>query len=209
MDGKITTVVFDFGKVLLEYDWKKLALRVTGSEEEASEFLKMVFKDGKWRKIDKGQWSFKDFMDKNYEEFPQWADKLERFFNEMPSVFSPLEYAKDWIVDLKNRGYNVLYISNYSDELITKTLDCLYFVPLLNGGIISAREKLIKPEPEIYELLCRRFEVSPQECVFIDDMPDNITGAENVGMSGILFKNYEQARADLDDLLRIRGIENN
>lgn len=209
MDGKITTVVFDFGKVLLEYDWKKLALRVTGSEEEASEFLKMVFKDGKWRKIDKGQWSFKDFMDKNYEEFPQWADKLERFFNEMPSVFSPLEYAKDWIVDLKNRGYKVLYISNYSDELITKTLDCLYFVPLLNGGIISAREKLIKPEPEIYELLCRRFEVSPQECVFIDDMPDNITGAENVGMSGILFKNYEQARADLDDLLRIRGIENN
>ena len=67
--------------------------------------------------------------------------------------------------------------------------------------MISGEEKVLKPNAEIYEILLRRFNIKPEESVFIDDNVNNIKGGENVGIQGIIFKDAEQLRADLEKLL--------
>jgi len=62
-------------------------------------------------------------------------------------------------------------------------------------------EKVIKPDPRLYRILLDRYGLKAEECVFIDDNPANVAGAEAVGIKGILFKNAEQLRAELEAVL--------
>ena len=61
--------------------------------------------------------------------------------------------------------------------------------------------KIIKPDPEMYELLLRTYDLKAEECVFIDDRPGNIEGAKNAGLHGIVFESYEKTSRELDELL--------
>lgn len=66
---------------------------------------------------------------------------------------------------------------------------------------MSYRERMIKPDREIYELLCNRFNINPSEAVFLDDNAANVKGAEEFGLHAIRFKNYEQAKEELERYL--------
>ena len=65
--------------------------------------------------------------------------------------------------------------------------------------------KCIKPEVEIYKLLLDRYHFVPQECVFIDDRPENIEAAEKLGITGIQFQNQQQAKRRLLELGVVSG----
>ena len=67
----------------------------------------------------------------------------------------------------------------------------------MDGGILSYQEKIIKPMPEIYQLLIDRYSLVPEECVFMDDTPANLTGAEKFGIHTIHFQDREQAIEEL------------
>ena len=73
------------------------------------------------------------------------------------------------------------------------------------GAIFSYQVKCIKPEAEIYQLLLDRYHLVPQECVFIDDRPENIEAAEKLGITGIQFQNQEQAKSRLLELGVVSG----
>ena len=66
--------------------------------------------------------------------------------------------------------------------------------------VISGEVGLRKPEPEIYELTCDRLGLQPTECVFVDDIPDNVEGARAVGITAIQHFSYEQTAAELERL---------
>ena len=63
--------------------------------------------------------------------------------------------------------------------------------------------KLVKPDREIYEYLLKKYDLEAQECVFLDDRLENVEGARKVGMKGILFENYEQAWAELEEMISL------
>jgi HAD superfamily hydrolase (TIGR01509 family) len=71
---------------------------------------------------------------------------------------------------------------------------------LFRGIVVSGEEKLIKPEPEIYRLLCSRYGVAAEACVFVDDSLKNVEGARAAGMHGLLFMSPEQLRVELRGL---------
>jgi HAD superfamily hydrolase (TIGR01509 family) len=64
--------------------------------------------------------------------------------------------------------------------------------------VISAVEKMVKPEPDIYRLLMERYGLVAEECIFLDDRADNIETARQLGMAGIVFQDYEQAKKELE-----------
>ncbi|MDE5718684.1 MAG: HAD-IA family hydrolase [Lachnospiraceae bacterium] len=76
----------------------------------------------------------------------------------------------------------------------------LDFLPHMDGGILSYEDKVIKPMPEIYQLLIDRYGLTPEECVFLDDTQRNLDGAEKFGIHTILFKNQAQAIEELERL---------
>jgi len=90
------------------------------------------------------------------------------------------------IPELKKMGKKLYVISNYGMETFAATEK--QFPELFSqfdGMVISAREKLIKPDLRIYQLLCERYQLNPAECVFIDDQPANVQGAIDAGFQAI------------------------
>ena len=81
--------------------------------------------------------------------------------------------------------------------------DALEFLEYVDGGILSYRDGVIKPDPAIYRLLLDRYSLNPEECVFLDDIQKNLDAAKAFGIHTILFRSMEQAREEL----RALGVE--
>jgi HAD superfamily hydrolase (TIGR01509 family) len=71
----------------------------------------------------------------------------------------------------------------------------------MDGEIISFREHLLKPERQIYQLICDSFDIVPGEAVFLDDNIANVEAARDFGLNAIHFANYKQGKAELEKLL--------
>ncbi len=119
-----------------------------------------------------------------------WHDALAHSYVVHNDVFA---LAKN----LKELGYKIALLSN------TEPPGKLFFEERNYGFdemIFSCAEQLQKPDPAIYQAALRQLDVQPEEAVFIDDKPENVEGAQKVGIHGILFKNFEQLVEDLRKL---------
>ena len=94
----------------------------------------------------------------------------------------------------------MLVLSNYSDKAFKECWNALDFLPYVDGGILSFKDKLIKPDPAIYHLILDRYHLKAQECVFIDDTQANVDGARAVGIHALRFENQAQAKEELKKL---------
>ena len=74
------------------------------------------------------------------------------------------------------------------------------FLDYVDGGILSYRENLIKPDPAIYQLLMERYDLNPEESIFIDDTPQNVEAARKLGIHGIEFHTREQVLQEMAEL---------
>ena len=104
------------------------------------------------------------------------------------------------LIKLKEAGYGVYYLSNFFQKAEEDCEERMGFLELTDGGILSYKDKVTKPDKQIYELLLDRYGLKAEECVFLDDTKKNIDGAGTVGIKGILFKNRAQAVEELQKL---------
>ena len=105
--------------------------------------------------------------------------------------------------EYKERGYNIYYLSNMTVE----TFKCLrektdFFEKTCIGGIVSAYEKMIKPNEEIYKLLLNRFNLKAEECLFIDDNLDNVNAAIKLGINSFQLKNMNDMSFELKNIIK-------
>ena len=96
----------------------------------------------------------------------------------MPGMTKLLEELKRG-----DTAYTFFQTPRFVSEYWPRVAASQYF----DGTLISADVKLVKPQPEIYSLLCQSFGLSASECFMIDDVPQNIEGAFEAGMSGFVF----------------------
>ena len=68
--------------------------------------------------------------------------------------------------------------------------------------MVSYRVKEIKPEISIYERLIRMYDIVPQNAIFIDDLERNIEAARSLGINGVVFKSYEDASRQVEEICR-------
>jgi putative hydrolase of the HAD superfamily len=73
--------------------------------------------------------------------------------------------------------------------------------PVVDCYIISAEEKMMKPDPAFFQLACERLGVKPQEMVFVDDFIRNVNGARAVGIEAYHFKNTPELLSELKKVL--------
>ena len=126
--------------------------------------------------------------------------ELYQAFTSIAGIVTPRAYAIPWLQELKAKGYHVYYLSNFSHKAEVECADALNFLPEMEGGILSYKEHLIKPEPEIYQLLLKRYGLKAEESVFLDDTLKNVEAAEEQGIHGIHFLTKEQAEKELRKL---------
>ena len=128
---------------------------------------------------------------------PEIEKELLEAYGNIHGMVTPRAYAIPWVQELKGKGYKVFYLSNFSRKAEVECNDSLSFMPYMDGGILSYKEHSIKPEPAIYELILKRYNLVADECVFLDDLPENIEAGEKLGIHGIVFKTKEQAEEEL------------
>lgn len=199
----IKNVVFDIGNVLVDFRWRELMGDLNISKETQDRFEKSVFGSAWWETLDHGTLDEEEAIRKLREDNKEFLEAFDNVWNNRDKLVAPFDYSVTWIKDLKQRGYKVYLLSNYPMNLfsIHESNGSFPFLPYVDGKVISAFERKIKPDADIYECLLERYGLKAEECVFLDDRLENVEGAKAVGMNGIQFKSYEQAIQELGKLL--------
>ena len=200
----ITTVIFDIGRVLVFYDWRKFLLEDLGDPEKVELLYDAFFGHGIWDEIDRDVLPEDELVRRFAVYAPGYEEYIRSFIRTFAVKFQQRPYAKDWIRRLKERGLKVYFLSNYSQQAINVNHEVLDFIPLMDGGVFSCHAKLIKPDPAIYRTICEKYGLIPAQCLFVDDKKVNTDAAEDFGMKGLVFRNYEEACAQMEELLADR-----
>ncbi len=198
----IKTVVFDVGCVLIGFPWDEYVASLFDSVRVQNIVTACTFRCPYWKELDRGVMTFEDIIAKMVEQSPRYEAEIREAVERVGECTKKLDYVIPWIDDLKSRGYQVLFLSNYSDYVKSKSKHALDFIEHMDGGVYSYTVKSIKPEDKIFWELFKQYNLDPQECVFIDDIQANLDTANKFGMTTILFKNFLQASSDLEEILK-------
>ena len=132
---------------------------------------------------------------------PDLRDEIHEAFDRVGECVKKLDWVIPYMESLKARGYSLYYLSNMSEHVINSNKEAFAFTDHMDGGVFSCDVRQIKPDQDIYKTLFTKYDLVPEECVFIDDHSENTDVAEELGMKGLVFVSREQMQADLDSLL--------
>lgn len=196
----ITTIIFDIGNVLADFTWEAHYRSFGYSEEIFERLANATVKSPLWNEYDRGAMSDEELLRGFIKNDPGIEKEIREALRDVGPMVIRNDYAIPWIQELQGRGYRCLYLSNFSKKSHKECAASLDFIPYMDGGILSYEEKIIKPMPEIYQLLIDRYGLKPEECVFLDDTKRNLDAAEEFGIHTIHFKSQAQAIEELRKL---------
>lgn len=196
----IKTVVFDVGKVLVDFDWQGLMDALGFSAEVCQKVADATVLSELWNEFDRSRMSDDEILDGFLAKAPDYKAEVLKFWDNMGNSIKQYGYAHSWIRSLKEKGYQVYLLSNYSRRMYSQSIEELSFVEEVDGAIFSYEVCATKPELEIYESLLKKYQLDPTECVFLDDNRSNIIAANQLGMATIHFHTKAQAEEELRSL---------
>ena len=197
----IKTVIFDVGNVLTEFGWKEFIRSFGYSEQICKRVGDATIESPYWKEYDRGVMQNDDIVNSFVSLDKGVENEIRETMADFRGILKPAEYAVSWIKELKSRGLQVLFLSNFSERAFNECKDALGFLDHVDGGIFSYTVNLIKPDPEIYKCLLDKYDLIPSECVFIDDLAENISAAADLGIKTILFTDKDSASLELESLL--------
>jgi epoxide hydrolase-like predicted phosphatase len=197
----IKNIVFDVGGVIIKGDLYHYLNKHFKSREDFDVFMKTVNHRQMSHIWDIGERPFSDVVKERIQQFPQYKDVLQDYDdNWIDVIIGEIKETVEIIKTLKKNGYKLYILSNFAkvkfDILIAKYSFSKYF----DGIIISSEVKAVKPNADIYEILFSKFNLNPQECVFLDDLIENVEGAKKRGMQATQFTTPQEAAKFLKSL---------
>lgn len=197
----IKNLIFDFGKVLVDYDFGAFFRSYIADPKRLAAFTPVLYNEELQQMLDREARPFDEIMEEIIERHKEFEPEI-RYFNDHYAEIVTHEVAgmRELLTRLKAEGYKLYGLTNWCSKVHT-TIAQFDIFKLLDGYVISSEEHAIKPEPAIYECLFSRFGLHPEECIFTDDRAENIEGGRQMGMEGIVFHNAQQYERDLRTLL--------
>ncbi len=194
---KITTVVFDVGKVLFEWDLRYLFAKLI-ADKDALEFFVTHVVTPEWHfQHDAGR-ALDDMVAERIAEFPEYATLIAAYvprFNE--TIPGPVTGSLEIVQELAESGVPLFAITNFGAELWEGFRPTQQIFDLFQDIIVSGVEKLAKPDPAIYALALQRFGIKPGQAIFIDDNHANVISARETGFAAHHFRDAASLRAEL------------
>lgn len=177
-------VIFDFGGVVCTFNQGAILDDFCTGEAHAR-LKPVLFRS--WQALDEGTADYEEYVAETL-KLLDGEDKqiARRFFREWHRSMRPIPGVWALIGELKARGYGVYLLSNAS-TWFAGHLDDYPILRLFDGRLISAPEKMAKPEERIYCLALERFGLNAAETLFVDDRAENTEAAERVGIAGYVF----------------------
>ncbi len=198
----IQNIIFDIGEVLVDFRYRELFASHGYDADMIERLTKATILNPVWKEFDLGNLSVEEVTDSFISSDPEISDDIRLVLQNLHDIVAIRPFSIPWVKELKAQNLKVYFLSNYFHKLESENPEALAFRDYMDGGVFSYQIHKIKPDAEIYLYLLDKFGLKAEECVFFDDRAENVNAANALGIHGIVFQSYEQARAELEALLR-------
>ncbi|MCJ8322292.1 MAG: HAD family phosphatase [Rhizobiales bacterium] len=185
-------LIFDLGSVLVEWNPKKMIAEFDISAEQKILITKELFDHADWLALDKGTKTEKAVITAVANRTGMSVQLIGKLLIDTRETHTEIKPTSALLPKLKANGHNLYCLSNMSHETFDY-LKSFEFFKYFDDIIISAHIQMIKPDVEIFNYMLKKFDISAQDSIFIDDKLENIQAAQSVGIKGILFDQSDVA----------------
>jgi 2-haloacid dehalogenase len=182
----LTTVVFDLGGVLIDWDPRHLYRQLFDDSDEMESFLAEVT-TAEWNQHQDAGRPWAEAIEMLVAEYPERRELIEAFHRRWPEM----------LAELRDASARLLALSNWSAEMFPIALEQFDFLAWFEGIVISGEVGVNKPDRRIFEHLAERFGIEPEAAVFVDDSVANIAAATDLGYRAIQFTDATALRQAL------------
>ena len=189
------TLIFDFGGVLVDWNPHYVFDSYFNDKEKCDYFIKNICNTEWNSQMDAGK-PFAVAVAERSAEYPEWAPEIEYYWTHWRQMLdAAIPGMYELVKELKDKGYRIYGLTNWSSETFYTICDDFPVFSLLDGKVVSGDEKVIKPDPKIFNILLERFSLCPKDCIFIDDNMTNVNAAKALGIGGVQFESESQLRS--------------
>ena len=200
-----TTVTFDLGGVLIDWNPRYLYQKLFDDEAEMERFLAEVTTQ-EWNAAQDAGRPWSEAVEVLSAKFPDHRDLIDAYHTRWPEMLGEAIHGTVAILDeLRARGVRLYALSNWSAETFPVALERYPFLGWFDGIVISGEVGAAKPDVRIFQELIDRHEIEPSETVFVDDNEPNVTAAAAMGFIALRFHDAERLREDLEGLGLLEG----
>ena len=199
----IKNVVFDFGQVMVRFEPSYMVGRYVDDKDDAALLEEVVFDRLYWDKLDSGDISDDEVVSACRERLPERLWQVaERIYFDWIFNLPEIDGMRELVRYIKRQyGVRVLLLSNIS-TYFAEHADEIDVLREFEACVFSAVIGKVKPGADIFEYVCQKYGMLAEETVFVDDNPNNIKGAQSVGITGYLFDgDADKLKAYLDGVL--------
>ena len=193
-------IILDMGNVLLEWNKDKILQGVSELKKDYLILDKTIFQSGLWERLDLGAMTREELVLKVESMIGStYQKKVEEVIWNWPSYIDIYREVFPVLSELKKKGDRIFVLSNTSKvfyDLLDEQLSPLK--ELLDGFVLSCDIKAIKPDLVMFKEILDKYQLNPTNCVFLDDIEDNIIAAEKLGIKAYQVKK----RNDVVDILK-------
>ncbi len=197
----LKNIVFDFGGVLIDWNPLYLYRNIFDTEEEVNHFLENVCRYD-WNILQDAGRPLAEATRVLQDQHPEYRKEIAIYYGRWDEMLGgTIEENVKLIRPLKEK-YGIYGLTNWSAETIPIAMDRYDFFNDLDGIVVSGAEKIIKPDPRIYQILLERYGIQAEESLFIDDNYANIEAAQQLGFQTI----HLEEEINLEEILKAKAI---
>lgn len=197
----IKNIIFDFGGVVMDWDPRYFFKDHFNDDEKMEHFLKNIATDEWNAEQDRGR-TLAEGTEIQVAKHPEWEKEIRAYYDNWTTMLkSDIPHNVEVLRKLEHSKYELFGLTNWSAETFPYALENYDFFNIFEGKIVvSGTEKLIKPDPAIWEVLLERYQIKAEESVFIDDNAKNIEVAKSLGFICIHIKEDTDLEKEMRDL---------
>jgi 2-haloacid dehalogenase len=203
MPNQINTIIFDLGGVLIDWNPLYVFTDLIPDEERRAYFFENVC-PMQWNEQQDGGVLLETATNERIALFPEWENEIRAYYGRWVEMLGDANHGTVEILKnlIDSPDYRIYALTNWSAETfpIAKSIERFQFLHWFEGVLVSGEEYLIKPQPEIYELVLSRYDIDRTKAIFIDDNHRNVIASKNIGLEAIHFQSSEQLAEELRQL---------
>jgi len=202
----IKNVIFDLGRVIYNFEPRADLISLGFDDKRADKLMECVFGNPIWLECDRGTYTIPQMIDTICKEYPDMAEDVMRVQGNdwkawTDRVITIMPDSLEFFYEVKRRGFKVYILTNFPEPNFSYVRERDAFYNDADGIVVSAHEKINKPDHGIYINLLERYKLVAEETLFIDDMPGNIAAAKELGFKGIQFINLADCKRQFEEIL--------
>lgn len=196
----IHNIVFDIGGVLADYRIKEFLAEKGFDGAMIKRILKASVMSPFWGQFERGEITEEEALRGFASVDPGIENELSLAYSSVEGMLTMRSYAIPLVQSLKEAGFHVFFLSNYSKKAYDECGESLAFMPYMDGGLVSFKARMTKPDPKMYQMFLEEYGLRAEDCVFVDDTAENVEAAKQIGFRGIVFTSYDELLTEMKKL---------